>query len=218
MTRSESLASRSALIIAILVTTVAIVRVGIIPIKVPVPAATNESLTNKLKAKGWMLKNKSKAANGLNISRAEQLIFQATETNAGSELAITPTRVRAARYLDVKEISRNRADTSTVKGKIVKDSQNSILIVESRQGRRIATTCIVPGGAAVSSSDLVRLKFENDPMNTSLTRLKILLGIQQPREWTCLLAEIRIPESDSADKRLLGIWDDIGATLRDSER
>lgn len=194
-------------------TSAAIVRVGFLPVHVPQPTASTPALREQLEQRGWTLTKTLAPKTGREVSTAAGQVFSLREHAPAIELTLTPVRVRGADALNVKTILE-AGGSSTEDSTSVKRGQAALLISEQQRRERSAATCVVPGGAATESDQLVKLRLSNDPANTNLDRLRMLAGLQPPREWGCLFAELRTNETPLAQNELLKAWDTVQATLK----
>jgi hypothetical protein len=205
--------TRAVLALMACVTTGAILRVGFLPMAVPQPAASAQVLQDQLELKGWKLTRTLKPRKGRIVSTSASAVYSLRNSDPEIELLITPTRVRGADSLSVKTILEASGD-STENSIRVNHHQDALLISAPYRGERSAATCIVPGGADTESDRLVKLRLTNDPANTNINRLKMLLGLQQPREWGCLFVKLSTKDSSSAQTQLLRTWDTVQTALK----
>lgn len=210
----ETTTTRTVLGLVVAGTSLAIVRVGFVPMAVPQPPAAKAAMAEQLKQQGWLPTAFLEARQGQKVSQAKAQVFTLQNSNPAVQLKVIPVRVRGAATFDVATIRDNILNNSSDGAAPLKRAGDVVLITKPQQGKRSLLTCIVRGGAATDSERLVNLRLSNDPANTNLDRLRMLAGLQQPREWGCLFTEISVNSSSSAQSQLIQAWDAVKTTLK----
>jgi hypothetical protein len=201
----------------IVVSSLGIVRVGLWPMDVPQPNSVNPQLLQKLRQAGWTQEGVISPQSGQTVSWAEGYRFKRNTPDAPGraiELALLPARVRGAGDLAAKTI--REAGLSHVKGtttSVWRGEEEWLRIQPANNAPVTLTSCFLHGEARSSSDALVKLKLENDPANTNASRLRMVAGLQQPRDWGCLLVELQAESQD----RILKAWPGLQSVLSESE-
>ena len=206
--------TRSTLAVAGVLSAAAVVRVGLLPMSVPLPKAANPELRRQLERAGWVLTQTSQPTQGRQVSKAQGYLFTLQGSQPEIQLSIVPVRTRGSNSLSVKKILETSEREEIDSSKSIYRSNDTLQMNKTQDGQLAVTTCIISSKAASEAEQLVKLRLSQDPHNTMTDRLMIFAGLQQPRAWNCLFTQLSTSENESAQTKLLTAWDSIQAILK----
>lgn len=211
---------RFCLAAGIALSSVGILRVGVWPMDVPAAAALNPSLEEILADQGWRRSTTLPPQTGQTVSRAQGYKF--THTLHGNSarpfrLTLIPARVRGAKDFDALTIRNASLGKLKHPTRTIWKGRDELVLIEAANEPLALLSCLSNGEARSSSNALVQLKLEKDPANTASSRLRMMAGLQQPREWSCLLVELKAADRATTQNDLLDIWSTVQTSLQGSK-
>ena len=211
---------RIAMSFAIIATSIGIVRVGLWPMDVPRPDSLSTRLLEQLWRAGWRKDGEIPAQSGRNVSWSDGYRFAlptSKSQDAGLRLTLLSTRVRGAKDLNVQTIRDAALGNIMGKTRTVWNGPEEWLMIRPADKPSILVSCYTNGEARSSSDALVQLKIDKDPPNTAASRLRMVLGLQQPRSWGCLLVQFEAIGRAMSETAILKIWSGLKGELLRSE-
>lgn len=205
---------RIGLCAGILATAMGIVRVGVWPMDVPAAEVISPALAKHLSAAGWTLRSNIPAQSGQTVSWAKGYRFiRSMAGQPGLYLSLVSARVRGAKDLDALTIRKASLGAIKDQTRTIWNGRDELVLIQPKNGPLTVLSCLTNGEARSTSDALVKVKLEKDPANTMISRLRMVAGLQQPRQWSCLLVELKAANSRMDQADLLKAWTTIQAKL-----
>lgn len=197
---------RCSLAVAIAFTTVGIVRVGFLPVDAPLPPQLIADRLPWLAAEGWQVSSAIPAQSRERVSNAEGFVLVNDKSAIldGVQLRLIPVRARA--YQDLKLESFIQVITGAFPATPTILTVNNDQFMRFRSGSQDlqAVSCILASQAMVSQAGLARA-LSNSPASLA-ERIRIILGLQPPRDFSCLLMTIDFRDRSDADQLIRQVW------------
>lgn len=196
--RRDRLHIRIGLWVALALTTVAIVRVGLWRAATPQPAGLNHRIVRALQKAGWRIQSKQPVAStGGELSWAAGVELVNPNQFKGAVLSLVPVQARGPSTYTIETLSRPVLENTTSVAKYIRFGQHDRALFRPRPGtsKQLSSeaACLSNGLALAKPGRIMRTKLEKEELTTDQQRLERLAGIRQTRSWDCLLLVVRQP-------------------------
>jgi hypothetical protein len=203
--------------VAIAITSVGILRVGLFPLDAPMPQPLPAGLLEKLNSQGWRVGSTLAAQARKNVSNAESVVLTHGSSGdpgvlpEGVEIMLMPIRTRIAEQLESTVIAREINGKAPEKTRLLRVNADQFLRFRAKNQREQAISCIA-GGQASTSDKLVRRNTAT-PNQSWLDRMRRSVGLQPLTDWNCLFITISLePDAAAAttsaesDQLITNVW------------
>lgn len=199
-------------------TTVAILRVGVWPMDTPVPGSIHKDQLQRLVDRGWMPIAMIAAQSRQRVSSGGGYRLRAPMANGGRrvQIRLIPVRARGISDLDVNVIERNLSGDSPKRAARLTIAADQFLVFPAGAGKREAATCLASGLGRSDHAGLVNVLVNSPTPWTD--RLLRLVGLQQPRDLSCLFTAITFEDGPAragdVSQVIERVWRSVGSDLK----
>lgn len=137
---------------------------------------------------------------------------------ASLELELLPVRLRRYEDLGVRPIQRLRQRPlwRDQNMRYVIDGADQLALGALGQ-QQLLQTCWVPGKQAAAQSETL-VDLLNVPPPDPGARLRVVLGLEPPRRWECILVGLQMPAGPQSQEHLLAAWRELRPVLAQQQR
>lgn len=224
---TNDLQQRRILGLAIALTSLGTMRVGVFPIDAPKPRPIDDALVQKLQQVGWRLQSTLPAQGRTQLTNAEGVVLTPPRSAGLDQARVTlmPIRARRVIQLAAESIERTIHDrsvsTETVqKGRSMILQSDQFFRFDANKQRQQASSCIA--SAQVSSTEEGMERAMASPPHSRLQRLQRFIGLEPLTDLSCLFVSISVPSSQvgdnqsTADSAIRQVWAKVGPLLKAS--
>lgn len=212
--RREKLHIRISLWVALVLTTAAIVRVGMWRPATPQPAGLSLGMLSALQMAGWRIQSKQPVAStGEELSWAAGVELVNPNQFKGAVLSLVPVQARGPSTYTIETLSRPVLENTTSVAKYIRFGQHDRALFRPRPGtsKQLSSeaACLSNGLALANPGRILRTKLVKEKLTTVQQQLERLAGIRQTRSWDCLLLVVRQPANATNN----GLWPKVVGLL-----
>lgn len=200
--------------LALVLTTAAIVRVGLWRAATPQPAGLNPAMLAALQNAGWRIQIKHPvASSGEELSWAAGLELVNPNRFKGAVLNLVPVQARGPSTYTVETLSRPVLENTTTVAKYIRFGQHDRALFRPRPGSsqqlRSEAACLSNGLALAHPGRILTTKLEKEQFTTMQQQFERLAGLRQTRSWDCLMLVVRQPAKATTS----GLWPEVVGLL-----
>jgi hypothetical protein len=210
----DTQAQKLTLIVAAVVTTVAIVRVGVLPAAAPRPGGLNPALLSSLRPTGWTIRSPFAANDSMEVSTADGFELINPQQHPGVVVSVVPVRARGANSYTIDTLLKPVLGRSPEQTTLLRFGTNQRIRFSDADRQRGEAACINAGTALANEHRLVRSELARGATATLRQRLEQIAGLRPVRQWDCLLVVVRQPNGANTSR----IWSELLSTLGSWDR
>jgi hypothetical protein len=208
--KQESRPTLAMLSLAIVLTMVAIVRVGIWREHTPQPPPLSDQLVKSMQNAGWTLRARQpQARTGEDLSWARGVELIAKKQNSHVILNLVPVQARGPKTFKIETLIKPVLGEKQWKTTVIRFRENQR--VELNNSKRSGVqpvaeaACWANDRALSRNIDLLTNKLEHQRVVSIKEQIERFAGFRQTREWDCLLIVIR--QASKSDSE--ATWSDV---------
>lgn len=213
---TERRSVKFALWAALVLTTAAIVRVGMWRPTTPQPGATSSGFIVPWQAKGWLIRARQPAAStGEELSWAQGVELTNPTRHPGAVVSLVPVRARGPSTFTLETLVRPVLGESFKTAGLLQFGVHERARLKAGANQQSANqqtaqaACISGGIALADPERMVRSKLQQGRLTTLQQQLERLAGLRQTRSWDCLLVVVREPGQADSSR----LWPELLANL-----
>jgi hypothetical protein len=177
---------------------IGIARVGLWPTATPIAKEINPEIVEQLKENGW---NTTKAGGpriGHEISTGQSFsLTMQQHADNGIRVLLVPVRPRGAASLGSEKLKQLVEKRAPQKAKNLKIGSDQLGLSTTTNKKTTITTCVSQEGEASNDGNQLREIIKKEPISL-LRRIKIIVGVEPPRDWSCLYVRMDIAQDSGA--------------------
>lgn len=197
---------RAVLAGGIAATALAVVRIGLWPVTIPLPQPMDVDQLVRLRGQGWRVDATIPAAGRERVSNAEgvALVNSLSPELADVQLRLIPIRVRGFEDLNAESIEAAITGQAARQPSTLTLNGDQLLRFRGLGGKEFAASCIV-GGTAQSRAFAFYRVFVRSPISWR-ERLGVIAGLRAQPAYHCLSMRIAVGPGRKANQRLSQVW------------
>lgn len=220
--KQESRSMAIALCVGLVLSTAAIVRVGLWRAATPQPAALSPVLLSWLERGGWTVRSRRPTArSGEDLSWATGAELVNPGQYPGAVLNLVPVQARGPTSYTLKTLVKPVVNTTEWKPKLLRFGNHERAQVlpdhvsKQQTGGALQTeaACFSNRVALAKDERLLNNKLEKEELTSLSTQLERLAGVRQTRSWDCLLVVLRQPVKGASNINNNQLWSTVVRTL-----
>jgi hypothetical protein len=181
---------------------------AIAPTKPPSPPELSADVKKILQTKGWWDPESIGARSSHNASSSKGLVLVGSSDVAGEDsyrMLLVPVRMRGFSLLGAEDIRAYGTIERQLYGKTLTISPDQFEVATDSSGVNYLSTCVTRNGVASNKHLTLRDDIKTEKISAG-RRIEILLGLQPPRDWTCLFIQL---SSRASSKQMIEVWKSI---------
>jgi hypothetical protein len=204
---------------ALMLSSVAIVRIGLWQAAVPQPVDLESGVIKSLQSAGWEIRNrKPLAARGSEVSWAEGVELINTRQYTNTRIELIPVRARGPHSFNIETLVRPVLGKKNWKIRLTEFDGNQRAELKNSEAitkqDTVEAACWINGVTGAQRKQLLKLKLQGEQIKGIQQELERLIGLRQTREWDCLLIVLRTSSGGNQAK----IWAEVVEKLTNHRR
>ena len=183
-------------------------KLAIAPAKPPSAPELSADVKKILQVNGWRGAESVGARSSNNASSSKGLVLVGSFDVAGGEsfrMLLVPVRMRGFSLLGTEDIRAYGTKERPLYGKMLTIVPDQFEVATDSSRINYLSTCVTRNGVASNKHLTLRDDIKAEKISAG-RRIKFLLGLQPPRDWTCLFIQL---SSRASSKQMVEVWKSI---------